>query len=243
MKLSVRIGYHKPFLPTPRCKKYRYEKMEEMVELELPEATESEVSHALNLYRRQYSLPRNGEPENPWDVIRTRIFRRTVDCTTSFYREATGKDVYTGIAYDETINPFSGLVFRLKKDDRFVLYNQTDNREFLINQAKEYLDSFLLVDGVLYKKVMAPMWRVHVHELTQFYPDSKSSVSMYVDFEPSKNIPAPWVHDKEFPWYAKDEALEYANQEAKRVGAEKVKYSELERVKPIMAACQQHPAT
>lgn len=227
MTLTVRIGYHEPYLPTPRCTKHRYKKKEEQIKMELQEVPESELAHAFDIFVNEAGLRKDGT-EYPWDVVRIRLYRRTVNGKYVYYREARGSDVSNNIAYDTNKNPFRELVFQLRNMDRFVLYNEHNCRDFLIQKAAVYLDSFLLAGGVLYKETMAPVWRIHTADNSHW--KEKSYVRMYLAMTPSRNIPGPWATEVEFPWHARDKALKYAQQEATRVGADTVEYFKLETI-------------
>ena len=223
MKLQVRIGYSEPYLPTPRCTKYRFEKKEEMMELELKEVPASDLVHAFDVkYRESW----NDKEEHPWSILKTRIYRHKQDGKYEYYREANVRDIPGGGANFSVWavkNPLRHIESELRLGNRFVLHNDRNCREFLIREATAYLDQFLFVDNVLYIKTELPVWRVR--------SDARDHrVSVYVAMNDDQSIPHPDITVLNYPWHAKDEAMEYAKQEAKRVGASAIRWSENEAV-------------
>lgn len=230
MNLKVKIGYHVHYLPTPRCRTYRYEEKEELVDLELPEAPESELTHIFDVFENIKGLRSNRE-EHPWDIAKTRIYQRAVDGKDIYYREAIGSDVANSHLSDAWLNPLGELVFRLEHMDQFVLHNKSNCRDFLINKATTYLNSFLLSGSVLYKKIEEPVWRVHSHKA--FTPEGNGTVRIHVTLTPHTFPSYSESVNKDFSWNAREEALAYAEQEAQRVNAKEIEYSKLERIVPI----------
>jgi hypothetical protein len=143
MKIKTWIKYDVAFLPTPRCRKYRYREEEDHVEIELKEVTMNELKKAFKVDEKMiYSYG---------NKLWTKASEKSIHCVHGEEtRTALEALIYARVTYSTYFGRYNGY----HKDA------VRENRDQVISRAKEDMEKYLLVDGELYEVTYEPMYNI-----------------------------------------------------------------------------------
>lgn len=160
MKIKTWIKYDVAFLPTPRCRKYRYKEEEDYVDIELKEVSMNDLKKAFKVEEKMiYAY--GGK-------LWTHATERSIHCVHGKEtRTALEALIYAGVTYSTYFGRYSGYC----KD------SVRENRDEVIARANKDMEGYLLVDGELYEETYEPMYNIttfglgHNHGGTGFFVD------------------------------------------------------------------------
>jgi len=148
MLIKIWTKYNVGYLPTSRCRKLRYKEEEEYMNVEVKEASMSQLTPAFEaesvmIYAYAGKLWRQsterdihvGNPENPMTALEALVYAGT-KYSTYFGRY---KDIF-----DE---------------------GTREQREDIVARAEKDIAGYLIVDGVLYKEASEPMYCIYTFGL------------------------------------------------------------------------------
>jgi len=163
MKIKTWIKYNEGYLPTPRCRKLRYRKCEDYVDIDLAEVSMVALEPAFDVGHMIYGYAGKlwreaterdihcADEKKPMSVLEALVYAR-VTCSTYFGRY----DYSDGYGLNES-----------KREDR----------DAVIARANRDMAEYILIDGVLYHSTGEPMYNIctfglgHNHGGTGFFVD------------------------------------------------------------------------
>ena len=155
MKIKTWISYAVPYIP-PRCRKERYDYKEEYVAVNLKEADPSEMQLAF---------------EDVSYEGRVRIFYHVK--TKALWRVAEMKDICAGGSVEHGYTtPLEALMWWNEHGSKYLtsLYDKVQQtRDTVMKRVRADMQTYLLIDGVLYVRTTVPYYKVVTFGLGQNY--------------------------------------------------------------------------
>lgn len=194
MKIKTLIQYDEGYLPTPRHRIMRYNRIEEYVNINLAETTMENLKLAFedNSY--------NGKGK-------IYLFRNKLWC------KANIRDICGGNE-DEYKSPLDALIYWQGVSSTYFPFTWRDgehpDKKRMIKAARKDMSKYLLVDGELYKQTTEPRYVVMTFGLGHNHGGTALMVTNYYNGNIRK--------DNYFSALQGDEAVAYANKTAKARG-------------------------
>lgn len=144
MKVETTIKYYKSYIP-PRCRKERYEEVEEKVWRNVRECSMSEM---------ELALVAEGVP---YYAYKGKLYKE--DKLHKCHEESFSSPLDMLIKQG---NIYSTYYANLKdpKGCRFDDYSLYESREDILRRLRKDLDRYLIVDGIVYKMTRVPFYRL-----------------------------------------------------------------------------------
>lgn len=158
MKVKVTVKYNEPYLPTPRCRKYRYRTASKDTSLTIREATKAEAPIAFIVHE--------------WDGDKEfRYFNGKC------YKLCRWSDYHCGA---QGLLPPEELANYLRGRYDYWNFDYKDNRKAF----SEYSKRFLVIDGVLWEQTGEPRYCIYTFGLGH----NHGGTSLSVDYHYNGNI-------------------------------------------------------
>ena len=139
MKISTWIKYEDPYLP-PRCRKPRYEEIEEFVDITLREAHKKDMVLAYE--------DKSFEGKGKIYLYKGRMWAKAKLSSLAKQPEYKGK-IKTALDWLTYWNRIGSAYF-------YHEFEEDKSRAAMVKKAKKNMRKYLLVDGVLYEKTVKP---------------------------------------------------------------------------------------
>lgn len=168
MKIKTWIKYEEKYLPTPRCRKYRYRECEEYVDIELAEAPISALSKAFedrSYGGKGFIYSYNG----------------------LFWNAATIRSICGSNDSERYKTPLEAVMWWNEHGSMYFssrYWNEHPGREDMIAKAVEGMSKYLLVDGTLYVQTAEPRYCIYTFGLGH----NHGGTSLSVDYHYNSNI-------------------------------------------------------
>lgn len=223
MKITAEYTFMEPYLPTPRCRKYRYREAEGTMEVEVKELTEQDAPVAMKVHQLA------------WDKDFNR-YKKSVDYR--FYNHQLYKPVFFNerVCDGEGFYPVDEFVNSVKRYGKYRVYCYGESRtKELVEQAiREYVDSHFILNGMVWTRTGEPRYVVNTFGLGH----NHGGTAMFVETHYNPNIPK----ERYFNALEREKAITYANEIAKRRGDTKSigtfgKYIDIEVLIPETVRC------
>lgn len=184
MKIRTWIKYNEGYLP-PRCRKLRYKEGEEYVDATLKEVSSTELKKAFDSGMMIYSY--DGR-------LWTQAYEKDIHCvngeSTMTALEAL---IYAHVTYSSYFGKYKGYC----GDE-----STRENRDEVIKRLDDDMNSYILVDGVLYREAAEPMYNITVFGLGF----NHGGTGMFVDYHYNPNL----SKESYFNALQYEEAIDYA---------------------------------
>lgn len=207
MQIQAKIYFKEAYLPTPRCRKYRYREATESVPAEILNVTKEDAPVAFIVH--------DSELFTDGKLVNTEI--RTVN--DNLYKKVLLHDVVCCTGSEESRkharDPYSVEEFleRIKNNTAHFLYYASKafpEREEAINALEEYLADYAIIDNELWRKTGEPRYYVVTFGLGHNHASTALMISNYYN----SNI--PW--EMYFSAFDRQKAIDTAIEVALRRG-------------------------
>ena len=207
MQIQAKIYFKEAYLPTPRCRKYRYREATESVPAELLSVTKEDapvafIVHDSELFTDGKLVSTEIRTVND-NLYKKVLLHDIVCCTTSEESRMHARDPYSVETFLE----------RIKNNTAHFLYyatNVSPEREEAINALEEYLADYAIIDNELWRKTGEPRYYVVTFGLGHNHASTALMISNYYN----SNI--PW--DMYFSALDRQKAIDTAIEVALRRG-------------------------
>lgn len=193
MKIDVKMTYQEEYLPSKRHRIPRTREVEEQVSLELREVTRKEAPLAMVVTKYQSYIDENGKDEfglrdSEYLAIDGQLFSEKRDMSGALDRGAYSMDELLKAAQraGECRSSWRG-----------------QSREDMLRNLNEFVDSHVIVDGIVFKKSGEPRYEVVTFGLGH----NHGGTGMFIQTHYNPNIDK----DRYFSALQREEALIYAN--------------------------------
>ena len=197
MKIKTWIKYEEKYLPTPRCRKYRYRECEEFIYVNLKEVPMGDLKLAFedNSYEGKGMI--YFYKGKLWSKVK-------VNSSLMTDLQERGKNVYTALDYLVYCQEHCSTYFFFAWDRE--RYGKDTSREAVVKVAKSSMKGYILVDGELYGQTAEPRYVINTFGLGH----NHGGTGMFCEYHYNPNI----RKDNYFSALQGDQAVVYANKVA-----------------------------
>lgn len=191
MKIKTWIKYEEKYLPTPRCRKYRYRGCEEFIHVNLKEVPMADLKLAFedNSYSGKGKIY---------------FYRGKLWCKEQMYHGATEYGCKTALEWLVWCHEHCSTFFKSGFDREY--RGEDTSREAVVKLARSSMRGYILVDGELYGQTAEPRYVINTFGLGH----NHGGTGMFCEYHYNPNI----RKDNYFSALQGDRAVAYANKVA-----------------------------
>lgn len=200
MKIEAKIKYQEEYLPTKRHRIPRIREVEEAVEVELREVSRKDAPLSMVVTDYQSYVDENGKDAFG---LRDTAFLAVKGQLYTEKRDMWGALDKGPLAMEDFLRSVERY-----GDSYYSSYGR--DKEGTLRSLKEFIDSHVMIDGVLYQQTGEPRYLVQTFGLGH----NHGGTSLFVETFYNENIP----QERYFSALQREEAIAYANEIAVRRG-------------------------
>lgn len=197
MKIDTKIRYQESYLPTKRHRIPRIREVEEDITVELREVARKDAPVAMVVTDYQSYIDENGKDEFG---LRDTAFLAIDGALYSEKRDMWG-------ALDKGTYPMEDFLHALERQGDYYFcrsYNGETGRDAVLQSLQKFVDSHVMIDGVLYEEHGEPRYLVQTFGLGH----NHGGTGMFIETFYNPNV----SKDRYFTALQRDEAIACANE-------------------------------